>query len=143
MSDHFNNQAEWKAAEQLYEKGVKGEDLSSALNAIPYEERLSIAKKMQSVSELKGSQGLPELTIDFGFDNAGNEHLTDIHQKKWGPDKDIYNMPARINSDTLADARIEQAWESQGPGRTAEKQLEKWQSVQEELDPSVAQRLGK
>lgn len=128
MEDLFNRSEEKQIAEKLVEKTSRGESVSDELNAVPFQDRLSIAREMVAISNEKIS--VPDITLTVGTDLDGREHLMNMNvEGEWfGPvggkpffDKDTYDMilddkaglpligmpdGAQFNADTIADAEI-------------------------------------
>ena len=79
MADLFNDATEQKIADSLLAKTSQGESISDELNAIPFDERLSIVRKMEQTANSSASH--PDLKVTTGVDSQGNEHLKDIQVK--------------------------------------------------------------
>lgn len=145
----FTEQAEWTIAKELTEKAGKGESVSNELNAIPREERIAIARKMERYSELRTD--LPDLTITVESNMlTGQDHLTDISVNNgYIFDSDAYDMAkegmGKFSEDVARDSRIQEAYLHQpleGRNPSVSQQLDKWQDVQKELAKSVGQKTG-
>jgi hypothetical protein len=90
-------------AEDLYKNNAATGDkngLSEELNKMTIEDRLAVAKEMQSISTAEHAKNskLPELELTTTKDVAGREHLQDmkiITDKGWIWDtkKDVYDPP--------------------------------------------------
>ncbi len=103
--DLFNDVTEQKIADTLLAKTSRGESISEELNALPFDERLSIANKMQATA--KSSADIPDLTLKTAKDSLGNDHLIDMKvEGEWGgffnskpfTDADVYDLNLTDNA---------------------------------------------
>lgn len=145
----FTEQAEWAVAKELTEKAGKGESISNELNAIPREERIEIARKMERYSELRTD--LPDLTITVESNVlSGQDHLTDIKVNNgYMFDSDVYDMAkegmGKFSADTARDARVQEGYAHkplEGRNPSVSEQLDRWHGVQSDLAKSVGQKTG-
>lgn len=97
--DLFDNQAEQKIAQELLDKTFRGLSVSDELNAVSWQDRLSIARKMESIANKNSN--IPDLILDIGSDANGEQHLKNMTVKgEWGGafsskpffSKDVYDM---------------------------------------------------
>lgn len=145
----FTEQAEWTIAKELTEKAGKGESVSNELNAIPKDERIAIARKMERYSELRND--LPDLTITVESNMlTGQDHLTNVSVNNgYMFDSDVFDMAkegmGKFAEDIARDSRIQEAYLHQpleGLNPSVSQQLERWHDVQKELGKSVGQKTG-
>lgn len=98
---------EAKLIENLTKDAEKGESVSEALNQMPFQERLQIARKMDELNaeHRKSDPALPDLVLTTKNDTAGTEHLTDIQARSygdlWNSNKDIYDLPKAAQKQAL------------------------------------------
>lgn len=93
--------------ESLTKDAEQGESVGDALNQIPFQERLQIARKMDALNEerRKADPNLPDLILTTKNDSGGSEHLTDITArtsgKYWDSNKDVYDLPKAAQTQAL------------------------------------------
>lgn len=102
--------------ERLTKDAEKGESVSDALNQIPFQNRLQIARKMDALNEERRNSDptLPDLILTTEHDSGGTEHLTDIKAKTagkyWDSNEDVYDLPEAAQTqvlDYVLDSRLE------------------------------------
>lgn len=156
----FNEQTEQKIADSLLEKTKLGESVSNELNAIPLQDRIAIAKLMET--KANSNPDIPDLVIKFDKDENGQEHLADMTVKgEWtGPahgrpffNKDVYDQglqdstvqpngfkeTSKSNIDSALNQKIAERQILVGELP----QMELYQELVKAADTSVARRLGK
>jgi len=107
---------ELELAEALSKKAEAGESVSEALNMIPFQERLAIARKMDELNAAHRAvnPALPDLVLTVESDASGAEHLSDMQSRKSGifldSKTDVYDLPKAAQSqvlDFVLDSRME------------------------------------
>jgi hypothetical protein len=118
MPDKLDPKQFEQMAQDLTVKCENNESVSDALNQIPFEQRLGLARRMDEINEghRKLNEDLPDLELTVEADGGGREHLTDMQSTTkdaylWFIDssKDTYDLPetARTNMfDYVVDTRL-------------------------------------
>ncbi|MBX9573861.1 MAG: hypothetical protein K2X77_33510 [Candidatus Obscuribacterales bacterium] len=144
--DLFDDKAEQQIADTLLAKTTKGESINDELNAVPYDDRLSIIQKMESKANSTGS--IPDLTIGYG---KLGELKTVTVEGEWNGmvtekpffDKEVYNAGIGSQVADARDAEIAIRAESIKNEKGQLPALELFQELVKEQKTSVSDRLGK
>lgn len=96
-------------AKQLTSQAERHEPVSDELNAIPFEERLTLARRMDEINAThrNSNPSLPDLELTVEKDFGGREHLMDMQAVEKGAylwlidkDTDVYDMPKGVEGKT-------------------------------------------
>ena len=99
-------------AESLTSQAESGASVSAELNAMPFQDRLQVAKIMDAINARHSAQNanLPDLELTTSSDGV-QDHLTDIKATKSGwfgtkDSKDVYDPPAAVTGGPSAGSII-------------------------------------
>ena len=158
----FGEETENAITDSLMAKIAAGESVTKELNAIPLQDRLSIAKKMEGRANAGDTTNqYPDLKLNIQSEN-GKEHLVDMTVKgEWFgvfngrsfSNQDVYDMGLK---DTMSptggyDKNSKFGVDDALNQKIAERQiiignlpeLELYKALVDEADTSVSRRLGK
>ena len=116
MTQQQNEQFEFKAQE-LTNRAESRQNISEELNAMPFQERLAMARRMDEINAERrtSNPSLPDLELVTKKDAGGQEHLMDMTANKeddflyFDSSEDIYDMPAGVEkkwTDYLANTQV-------------------------------------
>ncbi len=101
----MTNQAAFsdKQVDTMVEKVKQFQPLSEELNAIPYQDRLALAKAVETkiAQERAPGDSLPALVVSSGTDSRGHEHLTNAQYTTPKGTADLYDLPGTIDKQPL------------------------------------------
>lgn len=89
--------------ETLVDKVKQSQSLSDELNAIPYQDRLTLARAVETKINqgIRNGEDLPNLLISTDRDSRGNEHPADAKYKTATGTVDVYDLPGTIDKQAL------------------------------------------
>lgn len=92
-----------KQVDTMVEKVKQFQPLSDELNAIPFEDRLAIARAVETQIAKERAPGdlLPALVVSTGSDSRGHEHLTNAQYTTAKGTADVYNLPGTIDKQPI------------------------------------------
>jgi hypothetical protein len=91
-------------AQQLTTQAERSQSVSDELNAMPFQDRLTMARRMDEINAERRTtnSSLPDLELVTKKDAGGQEHLMDMTARKednflyFDSTTDIYNMPSGV-----------------------------------------------
>ncbi|MBK9619664.1 MAG: hypothetical protein IPP57_23310 [Candidatus Obscuribacter sp.] len=92
-----------KQVDTMVEKVKQFQPLSEELNAIPFEDRLAMARAVEKQIAKERAPGdlLPALVVLTGHDSRGHEHLTNAQYTTPKGTADVYNLPGKIGKQSI------------------------------------------
>ena len=92
-----------KQVDTMVEKVKQFQPLSEELNAIPYQDRLALARAVETkiAQERAPGDSLPALIVSTGTDSRGHEHLTNAQYTTPKGTADLYDLPGTIEKQPL------------------------------------------
>lgn len=88
--------------DHLTDKVKSFTSLSDELNQLPFQERLSVARAVQTqIEKDKHEESLPKLVVQTGLDSQGHEHLSNLQFSAANKTADLYDLPGTIEQKKL------------------------------------------
>lgn len=94
-------------AQDLTGRVEKNQSISDELNAMPFQERLQLAQRMDAINEehRQANAKLPDIELVVKAGSGGQQHLMDMTArtagKIWDSTTDVYDMPKGVEHNLM------------------------------------------